>query len=294
MPGPGGGSHGGGGHHGGSGHSGGHHSGGYHGGSFRGGMHYRPYRRRYYRPYRRRYYGGGCLSSLFGILFLPILFIVVVFIMISSSLGNSLFDLSSGGTIKYDENKFQDYADTQYANEFGASSAYEDNILLTFLIDTDDYDEYYYIAWVGDHIKTDINYMFGNNDTILGQVLLSSINTNSYKYSLDSNISTAIESLKLRITDMNLDSSFNCSEEHNQIKSHLTNKSNLELTTETVNTALEDFTNSTGIPIVVVVDEIDNVFSKNPSGQTTFTIILFIVLVVSIIYFITRKRTKSK
>lgn len=293
MPGPGGGSHGGGGHHGGSSHSGGHRSGGYHGGSFHGGMHHRPRGGMYYRPYRRRYYGGGCLSSFFGMLFLPIFFIILIFMMISSFIGNSFFDLSSGGSIRYDENKFQDYADIQYANEFGTSSAYEDNILLTILVDTDSYDEYYYIAWVGDHIKTDIVNMFGNNDTILGETLLSSINTSSYKYSLDSNIATAIESLKLKIVDMGLDSSFNCEEEHNQVKSHLTNKSSLELTTETVNTALEEFTNSTGIPIVVLVDEIDNVFSKSLSGQTIFTIILLIVLVISVIYFVTRKRNKK-
>lgn len=308
MPGPGGGSHGGGGHHGGSSHSGGHRSGGYHGGSFHGGMHHRPRGGMYYRPYGRRYYGGGCLSSFFGILLLPIFFVIFIFMMISSFVGNSFFDLSQGGTIKYDENKFQDYANTQYANEFGTSSAYEDNILLTILVDTDSYDEYYYIAWVGDHIKTDIVNMFGNNDTVLGEVLLSSINTNSYKYSLDSNIADAIEIIRKQIVDLKLDSSFNCNEIHdrvkpelyvdcgeecNIVKSHLTNKSSLELTTETVNTALEEFTNSTGIPIVVLVDEIDNVFSKSLSGQTIFSIIILIVLVISIIYFITRKRNKK-
>lgn len=292
MPGPGGGSHGGGGHHGGGSH-GSHGGGGHRGGSYHGGMHHRPHRGMYYRPYGRRYYGGGCLSSFFGMLFLPIFFIIFIFMISSSFIGNSIFDISKGGSIRYDENKFQDYADKQYANEFGTSSAYEDNILLTILIDTDSYDEYYYIAWVGDHIKTDINYMFGNNDTVLGQVLLSSINTSSYKYSLDSNIATAIETLRLKITDMNLDSSFNCEEEHNQVKSHLTNKTNLDLTTETVNTALEEFTNSTGIPIVVVIDEIDNVFSKSLSGQTIFTIIILIVLVISIIYFITRKKNNK-
>ena len=161
---------------------------------------------------------------------------------------------------EYDENTFQDYADEQYKKEFGSSSAYEDNILLVVLTEDENYYDYYYIAWVGDHIVTDINYLFGDNDTELGEAMADSINENSYKYSLDSNLAQVVESMENEIVSMGLTSSFSCSENHAQVESHLTNHTNIDMTEDTVNTALQSFTDATGIPIVIVVEEISEVF----------------------------------
>ena len=85
-------------------------------------------------------------------------------------------------------------------------------------------------------------------------------NTNSYKYSLDSNIAQVVEYMETEIVSKNLDSSYNCNEENGGYVSHLTNNTFIEMTEDTVNTALQHFTDSTGIPIVVVVEDIDDVF----------------------------------
>ena len=163
------------------------------------------------------------------------------------------------GTYEYDEETLQDYADEQYAAEFGNSTAYEDNLLLVFLT-AEDYYDFYYIAWVGDHVVTDINYMFGNEETELGQALGSNINETSYKYSLDSDLARVVDAMTQEIAAKGLNTSFECEENHVQVESHLTNKTEIPMTEETVNEALKKFTEMTGIPAVIVVEDIEDVF----------------------------------
>lgn len=299
MPGPGGGAHGGGGGRssggsfgGGGGFGGGHHGGGFHGGHHGGGFHgghHRPPRHGgfhgphfgggwgggwFHRP--RHYGGGGCLGSLTGIILTPLIIILFIVFGLIYLFGNSVsVDINRNDAVidnnidaavdiydnsSYDENAFQDYADKVYAEEFGNSSAYEDNILLVFLTEDDHYYDYYYIAWVGDHIATDINYMFGNEETEFGVAVSNAITTSSYKYSLDANIAQIVNTMEQNISELNAEASFTCDEEHIQVESHLTNKTTIKLTEQTVNNALKSFTDSTGIPIVVVVEDIDDVF----------------------------------
>lgn len=328
MPGPGGGSHGGGGSRGGGGFSGGGFSGGSHhsGGGFNGGFnrhpgggHRPPHHSGYHHHHgpffgggwyhrRPRYYGGGggCFSGLFvaGIFILILIFSVIP--------SNNVEYIDSDIEI-YDENIFQDYANDQYEKEFGKTSAYEDNILLVFLTEDENYYNYYYIAWVGDHIVTDINYMFGNENTDLGYAISNAINTNSYKYSLDSNIAQVVEYMETEIVSKNLDSSYNCNEENGGYVSHLTNNTFIEMTEDTVNTALQHFTDSTGIPIVVVVEDIDEVFVTTPytspeqkddgyqtgTATTVFGVLVPIFIIISVVAVIVLavaliKRNKKK
>lgn len=192
-------------------------------------------------------------------IFLIIFVIMILFGSCSVNTRNTSEDSVEYNMVDYDEETFQDFADEMYADEFNKSTAYEDNLLLTVLID-EDYYNYYYIAWVGDHIVTDINYMFGNEETELGQAMNDSINETNYKYSLDSNLAQVIETMEKEIADLSLTSSFKCDENHNQVESHLTNKANINMTEETVNQALQKFTETTGIPVVIVVEDVEDVF----------------------------------
>lgn len=290
MPGPGGGSHGGGGHRGGGGFAGGgfsggghrgggfssghhtphHHGGGFHGPHFGGGWHRPHYGGGWH---RRNYgYGGGCLGSIAGFAAIPLLIIFAVIYLFGSPVSNNseIIDQNTSDTYYiYDENLFQDYADKQYRDEFGSSTAYEDNILLVFLTESENYYDYYYIAWVGDHIDYEITEMFGNEYTEFGQYVNDNINMSSYKYSLDSNIAAIVSAMEDEIVSKGLASSFTCEENHNQVESHITNKSGVQITDDTVNAALQNFTQTTGISIVVVVDDIDEVFESSSSSQHT-------------------------
>ena len=303
MAGPGGGSRGGG-FGGGSrgGGFGGGRGGGFGGGSYGGGFgggprgpyrpphrHYRPFFGGWYhRPY---YYGGGCLSGAIGIILAPILIIFAVIILLMGSLGelgSSFASIANGGTVVYNEAQFQDYANRQYATEFGSSSATEDNMLIVFLTNEEN-DGYYYIAWVGDNIRSEINNMFGNEGTPFGYAVHDSINAEYYAYSLDSNLAAVMETMTAKVKNLNLESSFRKEYSHaNMTESHLTNRSSLTLNADTVNSALEEFTEETGIPVVIVVDNMEAVFGKTVPIYDVFTIIVVIALIALAIYLIVR------
>lgn len=204
MPGPGGGSRGGGGFRGGS------HGGGYH--------------------------GGGCFGGLAGLVMLPIILIVCAIAIILSSFGTAILVFKGDGrVVAYDENAFQDYANAQYSAEFGGSTAYEDNLLLVFLADGEEFYDYYYIAFVGDHIDTKINYLFGSNKTAI------------------------------------------------------------QMTEGTVNAALKNFTDTTGIPIVVVVEDITDVFEKElPAGSIIAVIIALGLLLIAIVLIVINIRKRKR
>ena len=161
----------------------------------------------------------------------PIVLIFMVIMLIFGSVGTAFVNVSEGGVVFYDEEAFQDYADSQYAAEF-ADTAYEDNILLVVLTDESN-SNYCYIAWVGDHIDTDINYMFGSDGTELGSAMNMCINNANYKYSLDSNLAQVVGRMQRHVTDLGLESAFTC-DEIRQSASHLTNRSNVAMTEETV------------------------------------------------------------
>ena len=277
MPGPGGGGRGGGGFGGGFGGGRGFGGGGFHGGGFYhrphfyGGWHYR-------RPFF--YGGGGCLGGLIGMIFGPIIMIAMAAMLLFGYVGGAVTDVAQGGSVVYDEETFQDYADAQYAKAFGGSSAYEDNLLLVFLTAEDDRG-YAYIAWVGDHIDTDINYLFGSNGSELGNAMNMSINQSNYKYSLDSNLAMVVQQMEKNVKDLGLESSYTCTEEHAQVKSRLTNYTDLSMTTETVNAALESFTATTGIPLVIVVEETEAVFGKTINSNSWVGLIIAAVLLIA-------------
>lgn len=232
MPGPGGGSNSGG------GHSSGSYDNDY---DYDRGYHHRGHHHRHYHGYSRR---GGCSS------FITTIFVVILCMLLWYKGGSN----DSG----YNEEVFQDYANSEYKKAFKKSTAYEDNILIVFLT-TEDADEYHYIGWVGDHINYEINCLFGNEKTELGRAMNNSINKSGYSHSLDTNLVSVVNRMTDEVEELKVDS-FTCSENHKQVESKLVNYTELELTEELVNKALKNFTDKTNIPIVVVVEDSDDVF----------------------------------
>lgn len=288
MPGPGGGSRGGGFGGGSRGGGFGGRGGGFGGGGFGGGHHggfgpRRPYGYGgwYHRPFG---YGGGCLGGLLGIIMLPVILLLLVGVMLFGIVGTAISNVANGGIITYDEQVFQDYANKRYAEEFSTSSAYEDNILIVFLTN-EDADGYYTIAWVGDNIRGEINELFGDETTAFGHVMHSSINAEYYNYSLSSNLAAVMEKMTARVEGLGLSSSFRSKAVRNTIvESHLTNYTELPISKEIVDGACQSFTEKTEIPVVIVVDTMENVFGKNiPISDIFIVLILVGVAVVAIV-----------
>ncbi|MBP3375779.1 MAG: hypothetical protein J6L83_03350 [Clostridia bacterium] len=297
MPGPGGGSRGGGG---GRGFGGGFSGGG--GRGFGGGGHY------HHRPhygggwyFGPRYYGGGagCLGGMIGLLIAPIIILMFAGILLLSTFSSAFNSIMTGGQITYNEKDFQDYANQQYAAEFGDESKYEgqdyeDHILLVFLVEDETYYDYAYIAWVGDDIDDDINYMFGASGTELGYAVENSgINAaGTYQYSLDKGISSVVRKMQRHIENLNIEDPYYCKSEKSQYESHLTNKTSINMNDDSVNAALEDFTAATGIAIVVVVEDADEVLPRHFDYLSLF--IAIILIVVAIILIVTAIKNRKK
>lgn len=280
MAGPGGGSRGG-------GFSGGSRGGGFSGGGGFGGgsrgphghhhFHFVPRFGFFGRPYGY-YYGGGCLGGFLGMLIAPIIMIMVAVILFSTTIGGAFSDVAGGGYAYYDEEVLQDYAASQYEAAFGASGdAYEDNLLIVFLTNEDS-DGYDCIAWIGDNVKSDITYMFGDETTPFGVAMMANI-SDYYYYSLDTSLTTVMEWMTIEVDDLGLTSSFRKPYSHaNSPDSEIINKTSLELNTSMVNEALTEFTSVTGIPAVIVVDSVEEVYGKTIRASSIFTLILSVAI----------------
>lgn len=303
MPGPGGGSHGGGfgggsrggGGFGGGGFGGGSRGGGFggphhHGPHFHGPYYHRPFFGGWYRPYY--YGGGGCLGGFLGILILPIIILVFASLLLTSIIGSAVANVAQGGTIYYNEQTFQDYANEQYAKEFSSYENYENNLLIVFLTN-EETDGYYTIAWPGNNIHSDINYMFGDETTAFGNVVRGSIDR-PYKHSISGNLANIMDTMGNKIKALNLPSSFRTPKEStNPPTSHITNYSELAIDTETVNASLKGFTEKTDIPVVIVVDTMENVFGKTiPIGD--IIIVVALVLLIGFAIFMIIRALKNK
>ena len=270
------------GNHGGSfgGNNNGGHFGGHHGGHFGGHHHHDPH---HHRPFfggpffgggwgwgRRRYRTGGCgtgfIIALFIIFFALYTFVPEGDLFDDPFVHTEVYNVDVGSVV-YDEATMQEYANENYKECFGDYDNYENNILLVFLTN-DACDGYYTIAWVGDNIRSEINGMFGEY-TEYGQLLNQYINTNYYAYSLDMNLSDVIMNMTQSITELGLDSSFRTDyPEGETAKSVLVNKTSLEMSGESLDVVLTNFTEKTGIPCVIVVDRSESVFGAPEASVT--------------------------
>ena len=221
-------------------------------------------------------------------LMMPIIILLVVAVLLFNMVGSTITNVMNGGVVEYDEAKFQDYANAEYSKAFGNMTAFEDNLLIVFLAN-EAADGYYCIAWVGDNIQSDINLMFGNDSTAFGQTVLASIDSDYYVYSLDSNLATVMDTMSKKVTALDLESSFKKEYSHNDAPdSHVKNYTALEITEVTVNDALVSFTEATDIPVVIVVDTMENVFGKTMPISDIIIIIALVALAVIAVYMIVR------
>ena len=245
--------------------------GGSHGGHF-GGHHHAPPppHHHHHGPFfwgpRRRtvlYGGGGCFTAIVIALF----FIFGAFWLllpannVSINWGEEAID-----GIVYDEATMQDYANEKYMKYFGNTSAVEDNILLVMLTN-EACDGYYTIAWVGDNVDYSINEMFGEY-TEYGDALYNNVDE-YFGYSLDTDLASVVREMTQHIENLGLSSSFNFeSDRSNLADPKFVNMTTMDLTAELVNSALQEFTDKTGIPMVIVVDSAESVFGFEGENVT--------------------------
>ena len=294
MPSPGGGSRGGGfrggsrgggfgGSSGGGGFRGGHTPRGFHTPHHHHHHHHRPFYG-FYRPYRVYGYGGAYHGGIISTLFVPIITLIFVIIMLFN-LASSMFFCNANrwdNEYAYNEEVLQNYALNQYAREFYDSRAYEDNILIVFLVN-EDRDLYDTLAIVGDNIADPIYNMFGNQYSEYGSEMQSNI-ASYYENTLSRNMAGAISGMQRRITNLNLSSNFvSPSKTPSGSLPHFTNNTSIQINTTIINSALESFTNSTNIPIAIVFEDFADVYGSD-SGGLSLSFSLDDVIIVLVIF----------
>lgn len=216
--------------------------------------------------------------------------LLIVAIVLVAAIGSAFSTVASGGQVEYDESAFQAFAGSQYDAIYGTSEdAYLDDIVIVFLTYEDHY-EYNYIAWCGDHINENVRDLFGNNGTALGAAMNSSISETSYEYSLSMNLASVISKMETRVASLGNASSFisGCHDTRTNSPVKLVNKSSLSMTEETVMSALTSFTQATGIPISVVIEDAEDVFGRTTPTGAIFTVIICLAIAGVAIYLIVR------
>lgn len=229
-------------------------------------------------------------------MFVPIFMLVFAGLLLMSVFSSAFGSITTGGEIYYDENTYQNYANSQYAEYFGGFEDYEDGLVIVFAVEDVEYYDYAYIAWVGDHIDPAITDMFGASGTKFGNAIESSaINSGSYKYSLDSGIASVMKKMQEHVVKLDLDENYTCSHDYSTYESRLVNKTELDVTPDTVNSALVSFTEATGIPVIVVVEDAEEVLPKNfDYFSVIFAAILIIIAVIIIVKAVKSNKSRKK
>ena len=220
----------------------------------------------------------------------PIIAIILVIVFAIAFVGSSFSAVFNGGTIRYDEATFQRYADSRYAEEFGQSSAYEDNLLIVFLVDEES-ENYYTIAWIGDNVRSEVSDMFGNEYTALGRAFSASI-PEMFENSLSKDLRSVVQKMKtevLRVPDR-----FEDTPTAVAIAPRFVNHSSFRITDATVQGALDDFYLETGISMSLVVAEMSDVFEKGLDGDTYIMLVVGIGLLALAVFLIVRTIKNKK
>ena len=91
-----------------------------------------------------------------------------------------------------------------------------------------------------------------------------------------------------RIEAISNDSFIEKTDHSNMTASHLTNLSSIQLNNNTVNSALTEFTERTDIPIVIVVEDVDEVFDKTISVGDVIVLIIALGIGAYAVYLIVK------
>ena len=226
---------------------------------------------------------------MFALVAVIIILLIMVPALFITSVGSLFGGCSFQDEIIYDEREFQTYANTRYSEAFADTDDYESNILIVFTT-YEGYDGYECIAWVGDNLDVDVRDMFGNKYTEFGRTMLDRVPDSLYEFSLSSNLHDVIDHMANKVSAITgtpsgvVDTSF----------SKLYNYSELSLNEKTVNTALVEFTEKTGVNISIVVDEGADIFGVETAGDGSSAAIVFVVLLAVVaIFIVVSKKNKN-
>ena len=228
-----------------------------------------------------------------GALMAPFILLLVVGVMMFAMVGSALTSVANGGVISYNEATFQEYAGREYNKAFGTSDATDDNILIVVLVNEES-SGYYYLPLGGNNIVDEVSELFAVNRDF-DQAMDGTIQ-DYYANSLDGDLAKVMRTMTRKVQNLNLETSFYDKYSHeNSPASHLVNNTDLAMNEKTVNDVLLAFTEETDIPVVIVVEDMEDVFGKNiPTEDLVIMGVLAILGVVAIVTIVRVIKDRSK
>ncbi len=211
------------------------------------------------------------LSAIMAAILLFVVFSSVFLVLDGRSDGEEI------DGVVYDEAVFQKYADRRYYEAFQTYGGVEDNILIVFLANRAN-DKYYCITWVGDNLRESVVLLFGDETTDFGMKTVNTVQ-DYYAYSLDTDFISIVGHMTESVERLSLPSPFITDFDVDlRPESYLINHTEIELDKYAVSASLEEFTRKTGIPMVINVDYMDNVFNAPSFDSDRLVGVVFLVI----------------
>ncbi|MBQ8288143.1 MAG: hypothetical protein IJX76_05155 [Clostridia bacterium] len=211
------------------------------------------YRRRYRSRYGYYRSTGGTIAGLAGILSI-LLILSFYIIVVGVETTADVFGVLLGDGAIYDEEILQEYADEQYAAEFAASPALEDNLLIVILVEPD-CQEYHYYARVGSHVAPELAELYAHNDSAFSRAIYEAVEQGSYENSLSGDLVNLLSRMDDATWEAYDDRLVICQETSTN-DDRLINRTDLELRVGTINRQLKKTTFST----VLLVEDMREVY----------------------------------
>jgi hypothetical protein len=178
----------------------------------------------------------------------------------------------------HDTERTEEYAMMQYEQIFEAGEGYESNILLLFLV-TEEYDNGEYFALVGDDVEREIYMMFGGNGAELDLAMQFSINKESYKNQLGRGIASVLDMMAGYIVD----GGYATEPTVPAPAKSFDNQSAMTIAPATVEKAIAQFREETGINIAVVVEDATDVLETSYAPMIMGFIVAGVLIAVAIV-----------
>ncbi|GEM_PF-5860098 len=275
---------------GGGGFGGGSHSGSHgtsHGSTNRGTYHGYP-------AYHVWGYGGMRRTRGLCTLFAPLaVFTVLTLVFLFLFLVN-VFHVGgiSAKNVSLNEDVIEEYADKYYYEAFGSLDDTEDEILLIFLVNQTR-DGYFCITWVGDHIAAAVDNAFGDEEGSTYFYAVTQNVSDNFGKTLEDDIADVVNAMQSSVTAVS--SSYlrkGCAGDKDfaPVVFNLTDIPS----SKSLRTAMQAFTEITGIPLAVVIDEEGEVVREseinNGLGFGGAGLLMFVIAVWLLVDVIKSKR----
>ena len=168
--------------------------------------------------------------------------------------------IATGAQQKMLDIQMSNYASRQYKWVTRESSTPEDHLMIVFGT-WNDCSGFDYIAWVGDHINDDTFDKVGSSYSLLGKLLVRKVSKH-YGGSLAEDLAVVLTELAEKIRAASPDGCYTCRENHSGEESQWIDRSRVYLgSTAELDQAVKDFTEITGIPLTLLIEDEDDIFT---------------------------------